>query len=239
MNSSVRRILIWVVSLAELQERIARGYERLGLVAWPDPHPGMASPGDEEYSRVSDPERYRIVHARARAWAESLIDVPGVKSEPLTPALLDTKGGLGSFDRGVRLTSCRPGTLPLLLLERDEPVLGFVTTLAFLQISVIEPAVAVERLPDCGCDACDSGSADLLRAIDKTIGHIVTGPFVVLRGKGWRAQWHPEGGSSNGPRRRPVDHAQAMELCRRLAEGEDDVRLPKRVAAFVGRSWLN
>lgn len=71
----------------------------------------------------------------------------------------------------------------------------------------------------------------------KTIGQLVGGPFVALRGKGWHAQWHPDGGSSSGTGRGP-DHARMMELCRRLAGGEN-VRLPKRAEAFLSRPWLN
>jgi hypothetical protein len=236
-SACLRHIVIWMASLAELQAQVVESYERLGMPSWPDPHPGMASPREEEYSRVTEPERYRIVHARARVWADKLVDVQGVKAEALAPAPLGEEGHLGLFDRGVRLTSSRPSTLPLLLLERDARLSGGDNTLAVLHISVFEPAFALEVLPDCGCDACDGGSADLLRAIDETIGHVVGGPFVLLRAKSWYAQWHPEGGSSGGTRR-GVNHARAMELCRRLAAGKD-VRLPRGVAAFVGRSWLD
>lgn len=69
-----------------------------------------------------------------------------------------------------------------------------------LTIAVARPEIVVETQPDCGCDACDSGSSDLLEAVDAAVRHIVGGPYVVLRGKKWHAEWHPEGGSagSNG-----------------------------------------
>jgi len=123
------------------------------------------------------------------------------------------------------------------LLERDVPLPGLEASLAVLHISVVQPEIALEMLPDCGCDACDMGSDDLLRAIDEAIGHVVGGPFVALLGKGWHAHWHPDGGASGGTTRGP-DHGQLMELCRRLAGGKD-VRLPKGAEAFVGRSWLD
>ncbi len=194
-------------------------------------------PREEEYSRVTDPQRYRIVHARARAWVDRIGEVPGVGIKPLAPAPLDDDGRLGRFDRGVRLTSSRPGTLPLLLLERDAPLSGQDVSMAVLHIAVVRPWVAVEMLPACGCDACDSGSQDLLHALDQAIGNVVGGPFVVQRGKGWHAQWHPGGGSSGGTGRGP-DHAAAMDLCRRLAHGEA-VRPPRDTEAFVGRPWLD
>lgn len=225
------------MGIRELQAQVAASYDHLGMPSWPDPHPGLASPRDEEYSRVTDPARYRIVHARARVWTDCLGDVPGVRVEALPPAPLGNDGPPMWFDRGVRVTPARPGTLPLLLLERDVRLPGHEATSAVLHVSIVEPAVALEALPDCGCDACDSGSADLLDAIDEAIGSVVAGPFVVLRGKGWRAHWHPEGGSSHRGRRGP-DHATLMELCRRLAARED-VRLPKHTEAFVGRAWLD
>ncbi|HEX5540848.1 MAG TPA: DUF6226 family protein [Micromonospora sp.] len=238
MRCGVRAYVVaWMVRLGELQAQVAVSYDRLGMPSWPNPRPVMASPREEEYSRVTEPERYGIVHVRARVWANRLGDLPGVEVETLAPAPLDDEGRLGRFDRGVRLTSPRPGTLPLLLLERDVRLPGREASQAVLHISVVQPKIALAMLPDCGCDACDSGSDDLLHAIDQTICSVVGGPFVVLRGKGWYAQWHPDGGSSGGTGRGP-DHAQVIELCRRLA-GEEDIQLPNGTEAFVGRPWLD
>ena len=79
--------------------------------------------------------------------------------------------------------------------------------------------------------------ARLLEAIDETIGRVLGGPTVVLRGKGWHAEWHPDGGSSGGTGR-ALDHAELMDQCRRLARGED-VRLPRGTEALVGRPWFD
>ena len=54
-----------MVTLAELHERVVAAYGQLGLPSWPDPHPGIRSPRGEEYSRFTQPDRYRIVQARA------------------------------------------------------------------------------------------------------------------------------------------------------------------------------
>ena len=215
---------------AELRATVTARYDRLGLPSWPNPHPGGAAPRQEEYSQVTAPERYAIGYARARVWAESLAERPGVEAATLAPAPLDEEGHLGRFDRGVRLSSSRPETLPLLLLERDAPH-------PVLHISAIRPEIALEMLPDCGCDACDFGSADLLDAVDETIRRVVSGPYVVLRGPGWIARWHPDGSGSHSTGRGP-DHREVMEGGRRLAGGEP-VRLPRRTEAFVGRSWFD
>ncbi len=230
------RILDEMGSVEDLQASVAADYELLAMPSWPDPHPGMAAPRDDEYSRVTQPERYRIVQGRARAWTRALQAVPGVEAENLTPAPLDADGHLGDFDRGVRLTPRRPGTLALLLLERDAPLTQGDARLPVLHISVVRPEISVMMLPDCGCDACDSGSQDLLRAIDETIVSVVGGTSVVLRGKAWQAHWWPEGARSGGGRRAP-GHDQVMEWCRRLASGQD-VRLPRGTEALVGHTWL-
>jgi hypothetical protein len=212
-----------MVTLTELRSRVAASYDLLDLPSWPDPHPGGTPPHDAEYSRVTDPERYRVVPARAREWARHLGELPGVRIEPL--------------DDGVRLTSPRAGTLPLLLLERDPRSDRGVTWPVVLSISVVRPEIVVERQPDCGCDACDSGSADLLTTVDRAIGAVVGGPFVALRGAGWHALWHPDGGSSGGTAGAYPDHARLMDLSRRLADGAD-VALPDGAVPFVGRGWL-
>ncbi|MGW5362489.1 DUF6226 family protein [Actinopolymorpha pittospori] len=222
-----------MTSVEELRSRVAASYELLDVPSWPSPRPMLTPPREEEYSRVSRPERYGIVHVRARVWADVLGDLPGVEVETLASAPLDDEGLLGRFDRGVRLTSPLPGTLPLFLLEHDAQ------SLAVLLIRVARPQILLQTVPDCGCDACDLGSDDLLHVIDQTISYVVGGPFVALRGTGWSAQWHPDGGSSGGTgRRRRSDHAKALELCRQLAAGEDVV-LPEGTDAFVGHSWLS
>jgi hypothetical protein len=225
------------MGLGELQAQVVVSYDLLGLPSWPNPRPAMASPREEEYSRVTDPGRYGIVHARARVWVDRLGALPGIQVETLAPAALDEDGRLGRFDRGVRVTSSRPGTLPLLLLERDVRAPELEAPLAVLHISVVRPEVALAMHPDCACDACDQGSDDLLDAIDQAIGNVIGGPFVALRGKGWHAQWHPAGGSSGGTPRGP-NHIRMMELCRRLADGEE-VRLPSGTEAIVGRPWFD
>jgi hypothetical protein len=178
-----------MVSVTELQTRVASDFERLNLDSWPDPHLGVASPRDEEYSRVTDPGRYRIVHARAGVWAEVLKDALGARAEAVTD-----DGRVDAFDRGVRLIPREPGALPLLFLERDVPALMGAAPLSVLQIGVVRPDVVVEMQPECGCDACDSGSDNLLEAIDRTISagggwpvRRVAGPNVACSvASGWR-----------------------------------------------------
>ena len=135
------------MGLRELREQVVVSYDRLGMPSWASPHPGMASPREEEYSRFTDPGRYGIVHARARVWADRLADLSGIQVETLAPAPLDEQGQLGRFDRGVRVTSSRPGTLPLLLLERDVRAPELEVSLAVLHVSVVRPEVGCAEAP--------------------------------------------------------------------------------------------
>jgi hypothetical protein len=224
-----------MTTVGDVEARVAATYEDLGLPAWPDPHAGMGSPDDEEYSRLTDPGRYRIVHARARAWADALEDLLGARVETLGPPP-SAPSSRAAFDRGIRLVPPTPDGLPLLLLERDVFTMPDQDTLAALDIAVARAVVVVAREPDCGCDACDSGSRDLLDAIDSTIRHVIGGPFVVLRGEGWQAQWHP-GGWRSGSDGRGHDWDALVEACRCLAAG-DAVPLPEDAEAFVGRAWV-
>ena len=132
-----------MVSVSELQARVDSRFESLDLPSWPDPHPGRVAPR-EEYSRVTEPERYRVVHARARVWAAVLEDALGVRAETLRPAPVPTVEHAEAFDRGVRLVPRGAGTLPLLLLERDVPTRRGDATLSVLHIAVVRPDVVVE-----------------------------------------------------------------------------------------------
>jgi len=209
-----------VTTVDDLQALVDARYRQLDLPRWPDPHQGMASPREEEYSRLTDPGRYRVVHARVHSWVAVLEEVLGPRVEVLD----------GAFDRGVRLVPVAADALPLVLVERDLP-------LAAVDIAIAAPDLIVDREPDCGCDACDSGSDLLLEAIDQTISQVVRGPYVVLRGPGWQSQWHPDGGGAGGEGRPRPDFGTLMDLSRRLAAG-DRVDLPAHTDVLVGQSWI-
>ena len=225
-----------VMVMGELQARVEAQYAQLGLPSWPDPHGSLRSPEPEEYSRISDPGRYRIVQARARVWAAVLGDAQLARVEAVDPGLATPAAGR-PFDRGTRLVPHRSGSLALLLLERDVPLDSGQGPLAVLDLAVVRPDVVLTSEPDCGCDACDSGSAALLEAVDATVQRVVGGPFVAGRGPDWSAEWFPDGGRSGGSGTGP-DHDAVMALCRRLAAGAT-TELPPHAAAFVGRAWFD
>lgn len=231
-----------MTTVAALQAEVDERYAARGLPGWPDPHPGGTEPRPEEYSHLTAPERYRILHERARAWADVLASLPGVRAEVLGAGRVGapTPRALDRYDRGVLLRCDRPGTLPLLLLERDAPVidpdpaLGPDPTIAVLGMAVADPDTVIEALPDCGCDACDPGSQHLLDTVDDAVAHVVGGPMAVLTGPSWQAECYPDGCSSHGSGRAL---SRLRDLCPRLLAGQH-VRLPRRTRALLGRPWL-
>ena len=58
---------------AELLTTVDRWFDQGGGAAlgWEDPHRNR-SPAEDEYSRVTDPQKWRIVGARADAWLKAL-----------------------------------------------------------------------------------------------------------------------------------------------------------------------
>ena len=218
------------LTLTALTDEVAARYVRLDLPSWTDPHADR-EPATEGYSRVTDAPRYRIAQVRARLWADVLAVVVGAEVSEVAPVARDVDRPRW-IDRGSRLTSPVPGTLPLFLLERDVPQ-DDGAPLPVLDVAVTHPDTVVADHPDCGCDACDSGSRDLLEAVDSSIRQVVGGPFVVLRHRGWTAHWGPEGAGLAGE----VDADEVWGLCRALAAGQSPT-LPRGTAAFVGTSWL-
>ncbi|ASK66251.1 hypothetical protein CFK39_10950 [Brachybacterium avium] len=77
------------------------------------------------------------------------------------------------------------------LTGRDALVMGLV-------LGIGDPPVPVSTTPDCGCDACDSGSRDVLEELDRTILSIVDGSFETVLTPGWtshRTSFGAGGGS--------------------------------------------
>ena len=161
-----------------------------GLRRWPDPHPDR-TPRDDEYSRVTDAARWRIVGARADAWLAALVrtgvaavrhDVPVAWADPATSTVVRTAVAI----------PLAPGALGLAV---GRSRIGDVAD-AGVTLGVGDPTMVVGLVPDCGCDACDSGSADELDHLDQTFADIVDGRLrrlwrgsrtITVRGDGWSA----------------------------------------------------
>lgn len=239
-----------MTSPADLRDAVARSYHRLDAPAWAPPHPHR-EPRDEEYSRVTDPGRYRIVQLRTRLWRDALV-AAGATATPadVAPEVQDAPYvGTGRVDRAVRLDppAGTRGALPIVLLEADIP--GPEGTLPLTRISLAVPEDVWAAVPDCGCDACDHGSEDLLEAIDATMLRVL-GPAVSLRGRTprpggpdprrpdvWVFHWTPGPTGSGLSGQAPVPFEDLCAAGERLVRGEDP-DLPAGTQVTVGRAWF-
>lgn len=204
--------------LLQLLAEVEHAFTRTGAdtPGWEDPH--LAPDGElrdsreEEYSRCLDPGKYRILWTRAEAWVQVLTARGwAVRSDVETG---DLRSGLRwavpprlRLHRTTVLHPRRPGALVLILARTaaDDATVGADVDLARtdaalpgLVLGVGEPALEVEPFPDCGCDACDSGSRDLLEHLDRTILSIVDGSFETQLSPGWtsrRTSFGASGGS--------------------------------------------
>jgi hypothetical protein len=162
-----------------------------GLAPWPDPHPDR-SPRDEEYSRLLDPAKWRILGARAQAWIVALVDDGAAVTEPAASVSWRAEPG-PVISRTDRVVPRAPGALPMIVARSR---LGDLDD-AGVTLGVGDPAVCIGWFPDCGCDACDSGSQGALDELDRHILGIVSGSFrrltrgirtiTVLDADGWSA----------------------------------------------------
>ena len=144
----------------------------VGLDPWPNPRADGRPPAEDEYSRVTDPERWRIVSARAEAWERALVAL-GVASLDRDVEATWRHGNIVAVSRTDRVWPCREGAQALTVARTSiDDVSDFGVVLGFG-----DPPVVVERFPDCGCDACDSGSANELEHLDDHLLDIVGGTY--------------------------------------------------------------
>lgn len=160
----------WVEVLEQVDEAFAvTGADTPG---WESPRDPMDDALPEEYSRCLDPGKYRILSARAEAW-ETVIAERGWAS-PSSEIAFALKTRVQLDD--VKVWRPNGAGLPLTLARTAGGTDG---ELPGLIIAAGEPAVELELLPDCGCDACDSGSAGMLEQLDQAVLSIIDGSLWV------------------------------------------------------------
>jgi hypothetical protein len=192
------------VDTRRLDDAVARAFAvtGAGTAPWPDPHPDR-NPPEEQYSRLSDPAKYRIVTARADAWVAAVTELELADAEEVTEpdAAWRTKPPV-PLSRAVRLRPHRPGAASLLLGYDD--ALGGVPDTG-LVVGLGDPAAQLTMIPDCGCDACDSGSEYLLDELDRIVRGAVSGDLVHVTTPSGSAFGTRDGWSAQGfPRRTDV-----------------------------------
>lgn len=146
---------------------------------WEDPHPDR-DVLEEEYSRCLDPGKYRILETRVDAWLHVLTDrqLARVTTAPEGAWL----GGVRDPDAWWRVRQLEPtaeGGMVLLLASTlvDGEPFGLDVGVRAAGL----PTVLIDSVPDCGCDACDSGSADLLETLDGWLLSVAWGGVVHAR----------------------------------------------------------
>lgn len=127
-----------------------------------------AAPPEEAYGRVTNPERYRVLHTAARDLLDRLTVAYEVDREDgdaaLDPALTDRFSD--PVEAVVRLTPRSRCAAPLTVAFTGFPGLG----LRFGEW-------VVETLPSCGCDACDEDPDDLVGLLTGCVEALAAGDF--------------------------------------------------------------
>ena len=130
------------------------------------PQKPWRQPAPEEYSRVTNAERFRPLHQHALdllARLEATYDVTRSETFELLPSLTQP------FEYArppVTLTPTIPGAAPVA-----------VAFTAFPSLVVRYGRWHAQPLPSCGCDACDEGAADQAEHLDDVLGKVVAGLF--------------------------------------------------------------
>lgn len=167
-----------VVSMSELEQAVDAAFVETGapFSAWPDPNPDR-SPDDDAYSRLTNPGRYLIVGARVDAWIAALrnLDLAATEAASATPWVED--GPPTPVHRSERIVARATGALSI---EVSRTHLGGVAGSGIV-LGVGNPVEPLGRFPDCGCDACDSGSAAELEYLDLHFRGVISGVFRRLR----------------------------------------------------------
>jgi hypothetical protein len=167
-------------ALVDLLDDVQSAFVEIGGATreWPDPHlcadGSVRSPSDDEYERVTDPDRFRILWSRAEAWARVLTARGWAEQEVSMGEerrrWLTEPSSIPRRTRWLRPRRTGAQVLALAESENEERFPG-------LEIGVGDPAAATLLLPHCGCDACDDGAAEILRDLDARVLSIVDGSF--------------------------------------------------------------
>lgn len=144
--------------------------------SWSNPWPNGRIPDSASYEQVTDPGKFLIVRARAKAWIEVLI------ARGWARQLGRVEWALAPFDAGGVSTMLKPdaaGAVPLVVTVHEPVDSAHVPTLT---LAAGDPAVMLASIPDCGCDGCDRGSADLLEEVDRWVLSVIDGSLEVELG---------------------------------------------------------
>lgn len=140
---------------------------------WPNPYEDGTAPEEAEYERLTNPEKFLIVVARAQAWTRVLLDRGWAREAS------QVGWALRPFEPGGADAVLEPVAdgAALLVLTTHTPVDS--EHIFTVTVAAGDPAVRLAEIPDCGCDACDRGSAALLEELDRWVLSVVDGSLEV------------------------------------------------------------
>ena len=206
---------------------VDRAFEATGAATpgWPDPHPDR-DPSEAEYSRCLDPGKYQILPARAQARAQVLTSRGmATVSNHLPTSWEGAVRGPDGLRLVRRLTPTRAGGLSVLLGETLVDGQPFGIDVGLSGSDDVAP-VLLDTVPDCGCDACDSGSDDLLAVLDGWILAVARGGVVHARSASARASRTLDGWQASGEEGRTFE-----------TWLDGSVPAPEGVRRWVGEPW--
>jgi hypothetical protein len=125
---------------------------------------GVTEPPDDAYGRVTNPERYRPLHAVADAVVAELVANFAVTADE-TPGARPESFARANVERSVLLTP-EGGGAPI--------AVGWTT---FPGVIVACGWWYHEPFPGCGCDACDEDPSELERLLRGCVDDVTSGRF--------------------------------------------------------------
>ena len=57
-----------MTTIADVKTEVDRVFDASGAPYWPNPHADNSIAAEEEYSRVTDPQKYHVLVLRLQAW---------------------------------------------------------------------------------------------------------------------------------------------------------------------------
>jgi len=120
-------------------------------------------PLPDSYGRVTNPERYAVLHVETRSLIESLVATYDVVSETGNVEISFPEWN-GSPGEVVRLRPAEGTPVAFLFTDFPGVVIGF-------------GEWRVEGFPNCGCDACDEKPDDVIVRLRTLIDLIIAGGY--------------------------------------------------------------
>ncbi len=153
-------------------------------------------PPDEAYSRVTNPERFRPLHA-------AMLEIIGRLENDYE---VERTEGYGLDEELERRLDLARTSIRLSPRDAESAPIG-VTFSTFPSLYLRFGKWYKEPFPDCGCDACDETAEDEIQRLKDVVDVVTSGrfreavhrPLISLMGTGWveRELWSPDDGRAS------------------------------------------